>query len=48
MGAVLLAASDLLAQRLLPSTGLPVGVMTGALGGAYLIWLLHHEWRRDR
>lgn len=48
MGALLLSASDLAAQRLLPSTGLPVGVMTGALGGAYLIWLLHHEWRRTR
>ncbi len=48
MGALLLSASDLLAQRLLPSTGLPVGVMTGALGGAYLIWLLHHEWRHQR
>lgn len=48
MGAVLLAGSDLLAQRLLPSGGLPVGVMTGALGGAYLIWLLRHEWRRSR
>jgi iron complex transport system permease protein len=47
MGAVLLAASDLVVQRLLPSGGLPVGVMTGALGGAYLIWLLHHEWRRS-
>ncbi len=46
MGAVLLAAADLSAQRLLPTGGLPVGVMTGALGGAYLIWHLRHEWRR--
>ncbi|MDO9353708.1 MAG: iron chelate uptake ABC transporter family permease subunit [Solirubrobacteraceae bacterium] len=46
MGALLLAGSDLLAQRLLPTGGLPVGVMTGALGGAYLIWLLRNEWRK--
>ena len=45
MGGVLLAASDLLVQRLLPSGGLPVGVMTGALGGLYLIWLLRRDWR---
>jgi iron complex transport system permease protein len=39
MGALLLVASDLAAQRLL-SIDLPVGVMTGALGGVYLCWLL--------
>jgi iron complex transport system permease protein len=39
MGALLLAASDLAAQRL-PTADLPVGVMTGAVGGAYLGWLL--------
>jgi iron complex transport system permease protein len=39
MGALLLAASDLAAQRLL-SVNLPVGVMTGAVGGLYLGWLL--------
>jgi iron complex transport system permease protein len=39
MGALLLAASDLAAQRLL-SVDLPVGVMTGAVGGLYLAWLL--------
>jgi iron complex transport system permease protein len=45
MGALLLAASDLAAQRLL-SVDLPVGVMTGALGGVYLCWLLAAGWRR--
>ncbi len=45
MGALLLAASDLAAQRLL-SLDLPVGVMTGALGGVYLCWLLSRGWRR--
>ena len=39
MGALLLAASDLAAQRLLDAD-LPVGVLTGALGGIYLGWLL--------
>jgi iron complex transport system permease protein len=39
MGALLLAASDLAAQRLL-SVDLPVGVVTAGLGGAYLAWLL--------
>jgi len=39
MGALLLVASDLAAQRLL-SIDVPVGVMTGALGGVYLCWLL--------
>jgi iron complex transport system permease protein len=39
MGALLLAASDLAAQRLL-SVDLPVGIVTAGLGGAYLGWLL--------
>lgn len=39
MGALLLSASDLAAQRVL-DTDLPVGVVTGAVGGAYLGWLL--------
>ena len=45
MGALLLAASDLAAQRLL-SVDLPVGIMTGAVGGTYLGWLLFGAWRR--
>ncbi|XVU29376.1 FecCD family ABC transporter permease [Actinoplanes sp. CA-054009] len=48
MGAVLMAAGDWLAQRVLPEQDLPVGVVTAALGGAYLTWLLVHEWRRGR
>lgn len=44
MGAALLLASDLVAQRALAPTQLPVGVVTASLGGAYLIWLL--GWRR--
>ncbi len=48
MGAALLAAGDLVAQRLFAPTQLPVGVVTGALGGSYLVWLLVTEWRRGR
>ncbi|MEU6497249.1 iron chelate uptake ABC transporter family permease subunit [Streptomyces sp. NPDC046984] len=40
MGALLLTASDFAAQRLLPATELPVGAMTGVLGGLYLCRLL--------
>jgi len=46
MGGFLLTASDWVAQRALPDSSLPVGVATGAVGGAYLCWLLVHEWRR--
>ncbi|RZU54013.1 iron complex transport system permease protein [Krasilnikovia cinnamomea] len=45
-GALLLAASDLLAQRLFAPTPLPVGIVTAGLGGLYLIWLLAAGWRR--
>jgi iron complex transport system permease protein len=47
-GAVIVLGADLAAQHLLPSTSLPVGVMTGALGGLYLAWLLTTEWRAGR
>lgn len=45
-GAVLLLSGDILAQRIWPDALLPVGVVTGALGGLYLMWLLWHEWKR--
>lgn len=45
MGALLVLASDLIAQRVFAPTQLPVGVVTGTLGGIYLIWLLAREWR---
>jgi len=48
MGALIMQASDLAAQRLLAPKQLPVGVMTGAIGGLYLAWLLAHEWRARR
>lgn len=45
-GALLLLGADLLAQMLLAPESLPVGVVTTAIGGCYLIWLLAKEVRR--
>ncbi|WP_411151818.1 hypothetical protein [Streptomyces sp. A30] len=39
---------DLLTQRVTGSALLPVGVVTGVGGGAYLAWLLRAERRADR
>ncbi|GAB3465360.1 iron chelate uptake ABC transporter family permease subunit [Kineococcus endophyticus] len=47
-GALLLLVSDLAAQRVFAPTQLPVGVVTGAVGGLYLAWLLVSQWRRGR
>jgi iron complex transport system permease protein len=41
-------AADIGGQRLVPGTVLPVGVLTGAVGGLYLVWLLTTEWRSGR
>ncbi|MWV60301.1 FecCD family ABC transporter permease [Rathayibacter sp. VKM Ac-2754] len=46
IGAALLLASDVLAQRLLAPLQLPVGLVTGAVGGAYLFWLVARGRRR--
>jgi iron complex transport system permease protein len=48
MGALLLIAGDFGAQRLAGSSELPVGVVTGLLGGGYLCWLLASMWRAGR
>lgn len=48
MGAVLLSAADLAAQRAFGGQELPVGVVTGVLGGGYLVWLLATERRAGR
>jgi iron complex transport system permease protein len=45
-GAVLLLFSDIIAQRLFPGSGLPVGAVTVSLGGLYLIYLLATQARR--
>ncbi|WP_433327681.1 FecCD family ABC transporter permease [Spirillospora sp. CA-294931] len=45
-GMVLLLGADLVAQMLLAPESLPVGVVTTAIGGCYLLWLLGQEVRR--
>ena len=45
-GAVLLVLSDMVAQWLFAPAQLPVGVVTGAVGGVYLAWLLTVQWRK--
>ncbi len=39
-GAALLVTADFAAQHLFGDRQLPVGVVTGVLGGGYLLWLL--------
>ncbi len=40
MGATLLLVADWLSQRLAATAQLPVGLVTGVLGGCYLLWLI--------
>ncbi|MEU1886706.1 iron chelate uptake ABC transporter family permease subunit [Micromonospora rifamycinica] len=47
-GAVLLLAADLAAQRAIDGHQLPVGVVTGLIGGGYLVWLLAARRRAAR
>lgn len=46
MGSVLVIVSDIIAQRIFAPTQLAVGVITGSLGGCYLVALLAMEWRK--
>ncbi|MGO1543370.1 MAG: FecCD family ABC transporter permease [Gulosibacter sp.] len=46
MGGVLVLVSDLIARRIFAPNELAVGVITGLLGGFYLIWLLAVERKR--
>lgn len=48
LGALLLVVADEIAQRAVPGHQLPVGVVTGLIGGGYLIWLLAAERRAGR
>ncbi len=48
VGALVMLASDLIAQHLLPNTQLPVGVVTGAFGALFLLWLLMASGRSGR
>lgn len=45
-GALIVLVGDQIAQHAFPATELAVGVVTGALGGIYLIGLLALEWRK--
>ncbi|PZH06794.1 hypothetical protein C1I97_18180 [Streptomyces sp. NTH33] len=47
-GAALLVTADWAAQRAFGADQLPVGVVTGVLGGVYLLWLLVTERRAGR
>ncbi|WES65568.1 iron ABC transporter permease [Microbacter sp. GSS18] len=40
IGALILLAADLVAQHAFPGLTVPVGVITGAVGAPYLLWLL--------
>ncbi len=48
MGATLLIVADWASQRAFGADQLPVGVVTGILGGVYLLWLLVMERRAGR
>jgi iron complex transport system permease protein len=48
MGATLLIVADWTSQRVFGADQLPVGVVTGVLGGVYLLWLLATERRAGR
>lgn len=45
MGGALLLAADILARWLVAPRELPVGVLTAALGGSYLLWRMHRSTR---
>ena len=45
MGGTLLLAADILARWLVAPQELPVGVLTAALGGTYLLWRMHRSTR---
>jgi iron complex transport system permease protein len=47
-GALIMVAADLVVQQAPWADGLPVGVLTGAVGGAYLGFLLLAQWRGGR
>ncbi|MEV3854533.1 iron chelate uptake ABC transporter family permease subunit [Streptomyces sp. NPDC050095] len=48
MGATLLIVADLASQRAFGADQLPVGVVTGVVGGVYLLWLLVTERKAGR
>ncbi|GGV52747.1 FecCD family ABC transporter permease [Streptomyces spectabilis] len=48
MGATLLIVADWMSQRTFGADQVPVGVVTGVLGGVYLLWLLATERKAGR
>lgn len=48
MGGLLVLASDIIAQRIFAPNEVPVGTITGTLGGCYLVWLLIWQWKERR
>ncbi|WP_033338802.1 FecCD family ABC transporter permease [Catenuloplanes japonicus] len=48
VGAIVMVASDLIAQHLLTDRALPVGVVTGAVGAPFLLWQLASANREGR
>ncbi|NEB78632.1 iron chelate uptake ABC transporter family permease subunit [Streptomyces sp. SID14478] len=48
LGATLLIVADLVSQRMFGADQLPVGVVTGVVGGVYLLWLLVTERKAGR
>ncbi|MFJ8043883.1 FecCD family ABC transporter permease [Kitasatospora sp. NPDC096147] len=48
VGAALTVGADLLGQHLIDGRQLPVGVVTGVLGGGYLVWLMATERKAGR
>lgn len=48
MGAALLVTADWLSQKVFGADQMPVGVVTGVLGGVYLLWLLVTERKAGR
>lgn len=48
VGVVIVLMADFVALHLLPSSPLPVGIVTGLIGGPFLIWLLTAAPRRGR
>lgn len=43
---LLLLVSDIIAQRLIAPSQLPVGVVTACLGGVYLLWIMSRQRKR--
>jgi len=48
MGAALMLIADWVATNAFGERQLPVGVVTGVLGGCYLLWLLVSERKAGR